>query len=221
MSDCPTLEKIIFFDYENVEAENSLSLEELEKRGAKLKAENPTLIENLINAIEPSDVATLIYTSGTTGEPKGVMLTHANLVSNVLDAGAEHAFSPNDKPLSVLPFSHVFERTGMYLYILNGMAVYYAESIEKAADNLREVAPTMFVAVPRIFEKVYARAKVKAAQDSPTKEMIFDWAIDVGKQYALLTERKQPIPRLLAVKHSIADKIVFSKLREFFGGFLD
>ncbi len=218
LSECPTLEKIIFFDYENVEAENAMSLEELERAGAELKAENPALIKNLINAVEPSDVATLIYTSGTTGEPKGVMLTHTNLVSNVLDAGAEHAFSPNDKPLSVLPFSHVFERTGMYLYILNGMAVYYAESIEKAADNLREVAPTMFVGVPRIFEKVYARAKVKAAQDSPTKEMIFDWAIDVGKQYALLTERKQPIPRLLAVKHSIADKIVFSKLREFFGG---
>ncbi len=218
LSECPTLEKIIFFDYENVEAENAMSLEELERAGAELKAENPALIKNLINAVEPSDVATLIYTSGTTGEPKGVMLTHTNLVSNVLDAGAEHAFSPNDKPLSVLPFSHVFERTGMYLYILNGMAVYYAESIEKAADNLREVAPTMFVAVPRIFEKVYARAKVKAAQESQTKAMIFDWAIDVGKQYALLTEQKQPIPRLLAVKHSIADKIVFSKLRESFGG---
>ncbi len=217
-SKCPTLEKIIFFDYENVETENAMSLEELERAGAKLKAENPALIKNLINAIEPSDVATLIYTSGTTGEPKGVMLTHANLVSNVLDAGAEHTFSPNDKPLSVLPFSHVFERTGMYLYILNGMAVYYAESIEKAADNLREVAPTMFVGVPRIFEKVYAKAKVKAAQESQTKEMIFDWAIEVGKQYALLNELKQPIPRLLAVKHSIADKIVFSKLREFFGG---
>ncbi len=218
LSECPTLEKIVFFDSTTVTDESAVSLTELENAGAKLKIENPNLIKDLIDAIAPNDVATLIYTSGTTGEPKGVMLTHANLVSNVLDAGAEHAFSPNDKPLSVLPFSHVFERTGMYLYILNGMAVYYAESIEKAADNLLEVAPTMFVAVPRIFEKVYARAKVKAAQDSPTKEMIFDWAIDVGKQYALLNELKQPIPRLLAVKHSIADKIVFSKLREFFGG---
>ena len=218
LSECPTLEKIVFFDSTGITDENAMSLAELENAGAKLKTENPNLIKNLIDAIAPNDVATLIYTSGTTGEPKGVMLTHANLVSNVLDAGAEHAFSPNDKPLSVLPFSHVFERTGMYLYIVNGMAVYYAESIERAADNLREVAPTMFVAVPRIFEKVYARAKVKAAQESQTKAMIFDWAIDVGKQYALLTEQKQPIPRLLAVKHSIADKIVFSKLREFFGG---
>ncbi|HEV8160481.1 MAG TPA: AMP-binding protein, partial [Pyrinomonadaceae bacterium] len=189
LSECPTLEKIVFFDSTGITDENAMSLAELENAGAKLKTENPNLIKNLIDAIAPNDVATLIYTSGTTGEPKGVMLTHANLVSNVLDAGAEHAFSPNDKPLSVLPFSHVFERTGMYLYIVNGMAVYYAESIERAADNLREVAPTMFVAVPRIFEKVYARAKVKAAQLGPLKEQIFDWAIDVGKEYALRTER--------------------------------
>ncbi|HLM62140.1 MAG TPA: long-chain fatty acid--CoA ligase [Pyrinomonadaceae bacterium] len=216
--ECPTLEKIVFFEPVEIEIENALSLAELEKAGAELKEENPNLIKQLISSITTTDVATLIYTSGTTGEPKGVMLTHANLVSNVLDAGAEHTFSPKDKPLSVLPFSHVFERTGMYLYITNGMAVFYAESIEKAAENLVEVKPTMFVAVPRIFEKVYARAKVKAAQSSPLKEKIFDWAIDTGKEYALRNERKQRIPRLLAVKHSIADKIVFSKLREFFGG---
>jgi long-chain acyl-CoA synthetase len=106
----------------------------------------------------------------------------------------------------------------MYVYILNGTAVHYAESIEKAADNLREVAPTIFVGVPRIFEKIYARAKVKAAQESPVKEMIFDWAIEVGKEYAYRTEFGQPIPRLLAVKYNIADRIVFSKLRNFFGG---
>ncbi|MCY7344750.1 MAG: long-chain fatty acid--CoA ligase [Pyrinomonadaceae bacterium] len=221
LPECETIERLVFFDFTGVEIENALSLTNLEEIGAKLKAENPLLIKNLINAVEPNDVATLIYTSGTTGEPKGVMLSHTNLVSNTLDAGAEHTFSPRDKPLSVLPFSHVFERTGMYLYIYNGMAVYYAESIEKAADNLAEVKPTMFVGVPRIFEKVYAKAKVKAAQASPLKEKIFDWAIDVAKEFALRTERKQPISRLLAVRHSIADKIVFAKLREFFGGNLN
>ncbi len=218
LPECASIEKLIFFDFSDVEAENAMSLADLEDEGAKLKAENPELIENLSKAVEPDDVATLIYTSGTTGEPKGVMLTHANLMSNVVNAGTDYNFSHKDKPLSVLPLSHVFERSGMYVYIFNGMAVYYAESIDKAADNLREVAPTIFVGVPRIFEKVYAKAKVKAAQESRTKEMIFDWAIDVGKEYALLVENKQVIPRLLAVKHSIADRIVFSKLREFFGG---
>jgi long-chain acyl-CoA synthetase len=218
LPECRTLEKLVFFDSEGVEAEDAISLENLEREGAKIKAENPDLIKELIEATEPGDVATLIYTSGTTGEPKGVMLTHSNLVSNAIDAGANFSFSLNDKPLSVLPLSHVFERAGMYLYILNGMAVHYAESIEKAADNLTEVAPTIFVGVPRIFEKVYAKAKLKAAQSSPLKEKIFDWAIEIAKEYALRNEKRQPIPRLLAIKHSIADFLVFSKLRAFFGG---
>jgi len=218
LPECPTVEKFIFFDSAETNTENAISLEELEETGAKLKQEKPHLIGELINAVEPQDVATLIYTSGTTGEPKGVMLTHSNLISNALNAGAEFTFVHTDKPLSVLPLSHVFERSGMYVYILNGTAVHYAESIERAADNLREVAPTIFVGVPRIFEKVYARAKVKAAEESQVKEMIFDWAIEVGKDYAYRTEFRQPIPRLLAVKHNIADRLVFSKLREFFGG---
>ncbi len=215
---CATLEKLVFFDFADIDAPNAISLAELEKTGAKLKTEKPHLIDELVNAVEPGDVATLIYTSGTTGEPKGVMLSHANLIANVINASAEFSFTSNDRPLSVLPLSHVFERSGMYGYILNGTAVYYAESIEKAADNLREVAPTIFVGVPRIFEKVYARAKVKAAQESQVKETIFDWAIEVAKEYALRTEKKLLIPHLLAVQHSIADRIVFSKLRDFFGG---
>jgi long-chain acyl-CoA synthetase len=148
------------------------------------------------------------------------MLTHANIISNVIDAGENFTFSDKDKPLSVLPLSHIFERSGMYLYIFNGMAVHYAESIEKVPENLREVQPTIFVGVPRIFEKVYAKAKGKSASESRLKEKIFDWAIEVGQEYARRAEHKQPIPRLLAVKHAIADKLVFRKFREFFGGSL-
>jgi long-chain acyl-CoA synthetase len=217
-SECKTIEKLIFFNSEGVTAENSMSLAELEKLGADLKAEKPELIEDLIRAITPNDVATLIYTSGTTGEPKGVMLSHENIVSNVIDAGEKYSFTEKDVPLSVLPLSHVFERSAMYLYIFNGMSVYYAESIDKVADNLREVRPTIFVGVPRIFEKVYAKAKLMAAQSSPLKEKIFDWAIDAGKDFALKTERKENISYFLAVKHSIADRVVFAKFRAFFGG---
>jgi long-chain acyl-CoA synthetase len=217
-SECKTIEKLIFFNSEGVTAENSMSLAELEKLGADLKAEKPELIEDLISAITPNDVATLIYTSGTTGEPKGVMLSHENIVSNVIDAGEKYSFTEKDVPLSVLPLSHVFERSAMYLYIFNGMSVYYAESIDKVADNLREVRPTIFVGVPRIFEKVYAKAKLMAAQSSPFKEKIFDWAIDAGKDFALKTERKENISYFLAVKHSIADRVVFAKFRAFFGG---
>ncbi len=216
--DCKTLEKLVFFDFEGVTAENAVSLAELEKRGADLKNEKPDLINDLTKDIELNDVATLIYTSGTTGEPKGVMLSHGNIISNVIDTGEKYNFSEKDVPLSVLPLSHVFERSAMYLYIFNGMAVHYAESIDKVSENLREVRPTMFVGVPRIFEKVYAKAKLMAAQSSPLKEKIFDWAIDIGKEFALKTEKNQPISYFLAVKHSIADKIVFAKFRAFFGG---
>jgi long-chain acyl-CoA synthetase len=215
---CASLEKFIVFDAAGIDHEKVVSLSNLELLGKSLRAEKPELQTNLSAQIRPDDVATLIYTSGTTGEPKGVMLSHANILANVMDSGAEFSFSEKDIPLSVLPLSHIFERSGMYVYIYHGMAVHYAESIDKAPDNLKEVRPTIFVGVPRIFEKVYARARDKAAAAGRLSEMTFDWAISVGKSYSLLTEQGRDIPRLLAVKYDIADRLVFSKFREFFGG---
>jgi long-chain acyl-CoA synthetase len=176
------------------------------------------LLTEISSSIQPSDVATLIYTSGTTGEPKGVMLTHTNIISNVSDAGEKYDFSVHDVCLSVLPLTHVFERSAMYLYIFNGMSVFYAESVEKVPENLREVRPTIFVGVPRIFEKVYAKAKLMAARSGGLKEKIFDWAIEVAKQYAMSKEKGGSPSLLLSIKHSVADKLVFRKLRDFFGG---
>jgi long-chain acyl-CoA synthetase len=186
--------------------------------GARLREEKPDLSAELRHDIVSSDIATLIYTSGTTGEPKGVMLSHANLVSNVVNASEKYDFSPDDVSLSVLPLSHVFERGGMYVYIRAGMRVFYAESIDKAPDNLKEVRPTIFVGVPRIFEKVFERARMKAALSGRVNEVIFDWAMDVAKEYATTQEKKQPVPMALMAKHSIADTIIYSKFREFFGG---
>ena len=216
MPGCNSLEKLVFFDPSDVEIENAISLANLEQMGREQQV--PGLLEELRSSILPTDIATLIYTSGTTGEPKGVMLTHNNIVSNVIDSGEKYEFSADDMPLSVLPLSHVFERSAMYLYILNGMAVYYAESIEKVPDNLREVKPTIFVGVPRIFEKVYAKAKLKAAQTGGLKEKIFDWAMGKAKEYALANASGMPVSPALVIKHELADKLVFSKLRQFFGG---
>jgi long-chain acyl-CoA synthetase len=212
------LKKLVFFDSENAAAENAISLAELETNGERFRSERPDLIKKLNDEIEPDDIATLIYTSGTTGEPKGVMLSHSNLVSNVLDASERYDFSSKDVPLSVLPLSHIFERTGMYLYIHHGMGVFYAESIEKARENLAEVRPTIFVGVPRIFEKVYVGAKDKAEAGGGLKAKIFDWAIEIAKKHARLTTENKNVPRILAVKHSIADKLIYSKLRAVFGG---
>ena len=218
IGECKSIEKFVLFHTGTFADEKVISFEQLETAGANLRLEKTNLSHELRGAIESRDIATLIYTSGTTGEPKGVMLTHANLISNVIDASEKYAFAGNDVSLSVLPLSHVFERTGMYIYIMYGMRVHYAESIEKVPDNLKEVRPTIFIGVPRIFEKVFERARLKAALSGRINEIIFDWAIGVAKEFAVLSGAGQPIPMALAAKHGVADKVVFAKLREFFGG---
>jgi len=218
IKDCRSLCKFILFHGDGGGQPDILSLAQLEANGAKLRSEDPSLSARLRSAVEPQDIATLIYTSGTTGEPKGVMLTHTNLVTNTIGAGEQFSFDGTDIALSVLPLSHVFERTGMYVNIMFGMRVFYAESIDKVPENLKEVRPTIFVGVPRIFEKVFERARLKAAQSGRINAMIFDWAIDIAKEYATLTQAGEPIPITLTAKHGIADTIVFSRFREFFGG---
>lgn len=218
LADCLALQKLVFFDITGVSSEKAISLDELEAVGEGLKLKDPKLLPDLSDTVKPGDIATLIYTSGTTGEPKGVILTHSNIISNVIDAGEKFTLSKSDVPLSVLPLSHIFERSSMYLYILNGMAVHYAESVDKVPDNLREVRPTILVGVPRIFEKVYAKAKFRAARTGGRKEKIFDWAIEIAKDYAFRNAMDKPISYSLAVRHAVADKLVFSRLRDFFGG---
>ena len=214
--DCPSVRKLIFFDAARVNLANALDLTELESEGERLKELRPELLSEVGSSAD--ELATLIYTSGTTGEPKGVMLTHANIISNVIDAGEKFDFSIHDISLSVLPLTHVFERSAMYLYIFNGMSVFYAESVEKVPDNLREVRPTIFIGVPRIFEKVYAKAKLKAAQAGGLREKVFDWAIEIAIQYAIKQGRRESVPLTLSLKHRVADRLIYSKLREFFGG---
>ncbi|MGH9947853.1 MAG: AMP-dependent synthetase/ligase, partial [Pyrinomonadaceae bacterium] len=215
ISNIESLEKISIFGGDA--GSDQIAFADLLLKGSELKGDTK-LLEALRSAIVPENIATLIYTSGTTGEPKGVMLNHNCIISNVIDASENFEFAVDDVPLSVLPLSHIFERSAMYLYIYHGMSVHYAESIEKVADNLREVRPTIFVGVPRIFEKVYSKAKLAAAHGGRIKEWIFDWAISVAERFALKTEQSEPIPFFLSIKHRLADKLVFSKLRDFFGG---
>lgn len=218
LDECNSLETLVFFDINGIDHPKAISLDDLELRGAELRNSQPDLVGKLIDSIGPTEIATLIYTSGTTGEPKGVMLTHNNIISNVIDAGEKYDFGQDDIPLSVLPLSHIFERSAMYLYIYNGMSVHYAESIEKVPDNLREVRPTIFVGVPRIFEKVYAKAKLQAATAGGMKEEMFEWAIETAKEHAAHKECGSPISPFLSTKHWLADRLVYRRLREFFGG---
>jgi long-chain acyl-CoA synthetase len=147
-----------------------------------------------------------------------VMLTHANLVSNLIDSSGHHDFGEHDKALSVLPLSHVFERQAMYMYLHKGMAVYFAESLQTVGPNLREVSPTVLVGVPRIFEKIYQRIREAAAERGKVSVALLAWSLSVAREYAEFVLAHKPVPASLKFKHSIASKLVFSKWQRAFGG---
>src|SRR5205085_5925375 len=126
----------------------------LEDLGRALEDERPGVCEELARAVLPQDLATIIYTSDTTGEPKGVMLTHASLVSNLIDTSERLAFNARDVALSVLPLAHIYERGAMFMYLHHGARVYFAESLDRIGEHMREVHPTIVVAVPRLYEKI-------------------------------------------------------------------
>ncbi len=168
--------------------------------------------------VQPDDLATLIYTSGTTGLPKGVMLTHDNIASNVIASSKKVPLTAGTVALSFLPLSHIFERMGGYLFFHNGVGIAYAESIDTVPLNLSEVRPHFAMAVPRLFEKMYARVLENALSGGVVKARIFRWAVGVADRWAdeMLAGRK-PGP-VLAWQYGLAQKLVFSKLKERTGG---
>jgi long-chain acyl-CoA synthetase len=218
VGECAALRCIVFLSGDAEETENALALDALEDMGRALDLEQPGLCDELARSVRAEDLATIIYTSGTTGEPKGVMLSHANVVSNLIDTSARLAFNPQDTVLSILPLSHIYERGAMYMYLHHGSKVFFAESIEKIGDNMREIRPTVVTAVPRLYEKIYARIKERAAEGGRVKASLLMWAVGVGKRWAYHVVWKQPVPRLLAARHKLAMRLVFSKWREATGG---
>jgi long-chain acyl-CoA synthetase len=219
LGEVAALEHVIFFDGANTEGAGEVStLDELSARGRELAREQPGLIDTLAAGVRPADLATIIYTSGTTGEPKGVMLTQSNLTTNMIDSSGHLAFFETDVVLSVLPLSHVFERLGMYMYLHHGMSVYFAESIEAIGENMREVRPTVMLCVPRLFEKILARAKEHALSKGKRSADILAWSIDVAKRWARHTVAGETVPPLLELQHALADALVYKKWRAGVGG---
>jgi long-chain acyl-CoA synthetase len=215
--DSPSLTQfILFIDGDNT-SEKILTLLELENRGHSLSEQNPELINELGRASRPDDLATIIYTSGTTGEPKGVMLTHSNMVSNVIDSSNHLEFGERDRALSVLPLSHSFERQAMNMYLHHGMSVYFG-ALDSLGEYLREVHPTVFVGVPRIYEKILARVLDRAAAKGKLNAALVTWAIEVGRQWARLVTAHQRVPWRLSLKRRLADLLIFEKLRKAMGG---
>jgi long-chain acyl-CoA synthetase len=170
-------------------------------------------------AVGPDDLATLIYTSGTTGDPKGVMLTHGNLTSNVIAGLTVLALRDTDECLSFLPLSHVFERmAGHYCMMQAGTIITYATSVDSVPAEMLEIRPTVVLSVPRLYEKIYARVLENATSGSHLKKQLFFWAKHTGETWAEYTLSRRPIPRGLALRYRVARKLVFSKLHARVGG---
>jgi len=202
-NDLPALEHI--FSYPKIEGCNHYS---------ELLIESDISIDDLRSSIEKSDLATLIYTSGTTGNPKGVMLTHGNLISNVLASAQRLPMGSNLKALSFLPLCHVFERMLDYLYIYKSVSIYYAESIDTIADDLKEVKPQFFATVPRLLEKVYDKIVAKGTDLTGIKKRLFFWALELGLKY----DPQLNLGGWYNFQLKLANKIIFSKWREALGG---
>ena len=212
----PTLRHVIVFDAAATR-DGVMTLDELEAKGQAALGKHPRLKEEAI-AISPDALATLIYTSGTTGDPKGVILSHKNIWSNVQGGLQAMPLRPTDECLAMLPLSHVYERMVDYTLLAAGVIINYAESFDKVAANLQEVRPTIVLSVPRLYEKVYARVLENALSGSGVKRRIFFWARKTGDDWATLRLAGRPIPTGLAIKRKIADRLVFAKLRARTGG---
>lgn len=207
--------QLILFDGKTDGAE---ALDAFAALGANAATHRPELFDELSAQATPDDLATIIYTSGTTGEPKGVMLSHRNLVFDAVGSGQHLGPDANDVFLSFLPLSHVFERTVLYLLMNCDVQICFACGIETVAEDMKEIHPTIVTAVPRLFEKIYATINKRAADQPPMKQRIFQRAIKVGREVAVLKDQRKSVPFTLALQHKVLDGLVFSKWREAVGG---
>lgn len=210
-NEVPTLKEIFSFD----RIEGCRHWSELLEMGAD--ESNQDAVEARKAAVKPEDLATLIYTSGTTGRPKGVMLSHNNIVSNVLGSKERVPFETGSVALSFLPVCHIFERMILYLYQYCGISVYYAESLETISDNLKEVKPHVMTVVPRLLEKVYDRIITKGTDLTGVKKSLFFWAVEVGLKFEPYGANGWWYEKKLG----LARKLIFSKWKEGLGGNLN
>jgi long-chain acyl-CoA synthetase len=221
----PVLEAIIAMDTAAVagapDDASVVSLEEIERRGhARMTGEWGAASEfrDGARAVAADSLATVIYTSGTTGEPKGVMLTHANLVANMRAAAAALEISQDDVALSFLPLSHAFERMVAYIFLFSGVTIVFAESFETIARDLARVRPTVLTGVPRVYEKLHARIVEAGQKTGGIKAAVFRWAVNAGLDRARAVLRGRAAGPITSLKTAIAERLVFSAVREKLGG---
>jgi long-chain acyl-CoA synthetase len=217
---CPALINVIICDDEGKKLpERTFTFKDIQKRGVEFEKESVTKFDDLLRSATPNDLATLVYTSGTTGEPKGAMLTHGNIASNVAATNDLMPFRPGDIALSILPLSHILERMADFTYFYNGGCVAYAENVMKVRDNLQEVKPTVFAAVPRLFEKMKMAIMENVDGMPAARQKLFHWALDVASErLPYMVDKKKHMPPMLAFKSALASKLVFHKISDRLGG---
>jgi len=218
-ADAPELQHVVVMDDAAVFGTQTLS--SVREVGRRALALDKDLIRRRAATVRPDDLATLIYTSGTTGDPKGVMLTHANIGSNVATCAREifSLLGPEDAVLSFLPLCHVFERMGgQFVMLKRGVTIAYAENIETVAQNLLEIQPTILVSVPRIYEKVMGRVRDKVAGAPPARQKLFAFAERTGRAVFDAQQAGESVSPWLALKYKIADALVLRTVRAGLGG---
>ena len=219
IQECEHMKGYVLMDDSDDDTDKVFGFSSLIERGKAYKESSDFDFKAIASTINPDDLLTLIYTSGTTGNPKGAMLSHNNLIANIKSGKKSIHIDESDVFLSFLPLSHVFERmVGHFSGLTSGGRVYYAESIDTVADNTGEIKPTIMASVPRLYEKMYAKIIDKVSNDPPLRQKIFWWAISVGKE-AMPNICKNSRPSgWLGFKFGLAEKLVFSKIKERVGG---
>jgi long-chain acyl-CoA synthetase len=215
----PALHTIIVCDAPAALPSGAMSFADALERGKKWEQAHGTdWFEQCRQVCTPDDLATLVYTSGTTGNPKGAMLTHGNITSNVMASKEFVPFRPGNVALSILPLSHILERMIDYLYLVTGGCIAYAENVMKVSENLQEIKPQFFAAVPRLFEKMRAKVMDNVAAAPPIRQKIFHWALGIAAERLPYRVDQKPMPLGLKLKSAVADKLVFSKILARLGG---
>ena len=214
-----TVERTIVLDppKPGAESDELLSFDHLLDLGVAQLTRQPRLYKEAALNVRINDIATMLYTSGTTGRPKGVVLTHSCIMSEIAEAFPLLGVTPRDRSLSFLPFAHVLGRIEIWGHVFIGYQMAYAESIERMRENLQSAKPTLIISVPRVFEKIY-NSVVAQSEISGVKKRVFDWAVSIGRQISKYKIDKRPVPVDIALKYQLAKKLVFDKLSEKLGG---
>jgi len=218
----PTLKRIVQFQDEpkpgHAERIELTTYPKLVQHGREVDEKSPELFDKTIHSIGPQDIATIVYTSGTTGDPKGVVLDHKTIMAVMKSTLEAVPLEREYLGLVFLPLAHILQRASNYIGLQVGMEGAFAESIDKLVDNLQELKPNTFSAVPRIYEKIHARVLAEVSRANPRRQAIFNWALNVGMRYSKLVRENKPVGLTLGLQRNLAERLVYKKIQQVFGG---